>query len=291
MPTSTSASTSPASSSSSTVRHSDMDGALGDAHLCRPPRRLVRTSIFADSSSSRLAHTRSDQPTCAIHLAPVTSVIVLRASSPSMDGGRCFASSGSSGTVRGVPRRCIFTAADYVLDFVHAGHFDRIFDIVYDYVSARLARTWSSLSCSSSSSPSSSSAAASSGSSGLAPDHLGLPRRFVQHHLVAIVAVHFYHFVYSSNCRLHRHLLPRRSSAPATVVEAFSAGPSDNGVLVVHSPSHVRSWQHLCVPSSPMHSWVWQTRRLFRSMACLRRLRHRLSLRLPRRVAVFVSGV
>jgi hypothetical protein len=28
-----------------------------------------------------------------------------------------------------------------------------------------------------------------------------------------------------------------------------------------------------------------------RSMACLRRLRHRLSLRLPRRVAVFVSGV
>ena len=48
--TSTSASTSPASSSSSTVRHSDMDGALGDAHLCRPPRRLVRTSIFAGSS-------------------------------------------------------------------------------------------------------------------------------------------------------------------------------------------------------------------------------------------------
>ena len=49
--TSTSASASPASSSSSTVRHSDMDGALGDAHLCRPPRRLVRTSIFAGSSS------------------------------------------------------------------------------------------------------------------------------------------------------------------------------------------------------------------------------------------------
>ena len=49
--TSTSASTSPASSSSSTVRHSDMDGALADAHLCRPPRRLVRTSIFAGSSS------------------------------------------------------------------------------------------------------------------------------------------------------------------------------------------------------------------------------------------------
>ena len=174
-----------------------------------------------------------------------------------MEGGRCFASSGSSGTVRGVPRPCIFTAADYILDFVH---FDRIFHIVYDYVSARLARTWSSPSCSSSSSPSSSSAAASSGSSGLAPDRPGLPRRFVQHHLVAIVAVHFYPFVYSSNCGLHRHLLPRRSSAPATVVEAFSAGPSDNGVLVVHSPSHVRSWQHRCVPSSPMHSRVWQTR-------------------------------
>ena len=144
---------------------------------CRlpPSRRLHRLR----PSSSRLAHTRSDQPTCAIHLAPVTSVIVLRASSPSMEGGRCFASSGSSGTVHGVPHRCIFTAADYVLDFVHAGHFDCIFDIVYDYVSARLARTWSSPSCSSSSSPSSSSAAASSGSSGLVPDRPGLPRRFV----------------------------------------------------------------------------------------------------------------
>ena len=64
-----------------------------------------------------------------------------------MEGGRCFASSGSRGATRGLPRRCIFTAAGYVLDFVHAGHFDRIFDIVYDYVTARLARTWSSPSC------------------------------------------------------------------------------------------------------------------------------------------------
>ena len=78
---------------------------------------------------------------CVIHPAPVASVLVLRASSPSMEGCRCFASSGSHGATRGLPRRCIFTAADYVLDFVHASHFDRIFDIVYDYVSARLART------------------------------------------------------------------------------------------------------------------------------------------------------
>ena len=49
--TSTSASTSLASSSSSTVRHSDMDDALGDAHLCCTPYHLVRTSIFTGSSS------------------------------------------------------------------------------------------------------------------------------------------------------------------------------------------------------------------------------------------------
>ena len=221
----------------------------------------------------------------------MTSVIVLRASSPSMEGGRCFASSGSSGTVRGVPRRCIFTAADYVLDFVHAGHFDRIFDIVYDYVSARLARTWSSPSCSSSSSPSSSSAAASSGSSGLAPDRPGLPRRFVQHHLVAIVAVHFYPFVYSSNCGLHR----ASSSSP------FFCTYDRRGGLLCWSLRQRRLGGALSlarpVLATPVRAIVpdaftgLANPGMCRSMACLRRLRHRLSLRLPRRVAVFVSGV
>mgnify|MGYP006955637714 CR=1 FL=1 len=207
-----------------------------------------------------------------------------------MEGGRCFASSGSSGTVRGVPRRCIFTAADYVLDFVHAGHFDRIFDIVYDYVSARLARTWSSPSCSSSSSPSSSSAAASSGSSGLAPDRPGLPRRFVQHHLVAIVAVHFYPFVYSSNCGLHRHLLPRRSSAPATVVEAFSAGPSATASGCASSLARpvlatpVRAHRPRCVPEPGKLGHVSPDGLTASTSASL-------PLRLPRRVAIFVSGV
>jgi len=33
------------------MQHGDMDCALGDAHLHCPPRRFVRTSTFADSSS------------------------------------------------------------------------------------------------------------------------------------------------------------------------------------------------------------------------------------------------
>ena len=55
---------------------------------------------------------------CVIHPAPVTSVLVLRASSPSMEGCCCFASSGSRGATRGLLRRCILTAADYVHDLI-----------------------------------------------------------------------------------------------------------------------------------------------------------------------------
>ena len=65
---------------------------------------------------------------CVIHLAPVTSVLVLRASSPSMEGCRCFASSGSCGATRGLLRRCILTAVDHV------------HDLVVDYTSLRLLR-------------------------------------------------------------------------------------------------------------------------------------------------------
>ena len=75
------------------MRHGDMDGALGDAHLHCPPRRFVRTSTFAGSSSPSPIGTpsptsptvvsphatRSDQPMCVIHPAPVTSVLVKRA--------------------------------------------------------------------------------------------------------------------------------------------------------------------------------------------------------------------
>ena len=109
--TSTSASTSPASFSSTTVWHGKMDGALGDARLHRPPRRFYRTSTLAGSSSSSPIGTpsptsstvisphatRSDQPTCVIQPAPVTSVLVERAPLPSMEGCHCAASSGSSG--------------------------------------------------------------------------------------------------------------------------------------------------------------------------------------------------
>ena len=72
----------------SDVRHGDMDGALGDARLRPSLRRLVHTSYFAGSSSPSPIGTpsptsptvvsphatRSDQPMCVIHPAPVTSV-------------------------------------------------------------------------------------------------------------------------------------------------------------------------------------------------------------------------
>src|SRR6185312_8995587 len=98
------------------MRHGDMDGALGDAHLHCPPHRFVRTSTFAGSSSPSPIGTpsptsptvvsphatRSDQPMCVIHPAPVMSVLVLHASSLSMEGCRYFASSGSRGATRGL---------------------------------------------------------------------------------------------------------------------------------------------------------------------------------------------
>ena len=68
-------------------------------------RRLVRTSTFAGSSSPPLIGTpsptsptdisphatRSDQPRCVIHPAPVTSVLVERTPSPSTEGCRYVA--------------------------------------------------------------------------------------------------------------------------------------------------------------------------------------------------------
>jgi len=84
-------------------------------------RRLVRTSIFADLSSLPPIGTpsptlttvvsphatRSGQPTCVIHPAPVTSVLVERVPSPSMKGCRCIASSSSSSATRGLLRCCL----------------------------------------------------------------------------------------------------------------------------------------------------------------------------------------
>ena len=55
---------------------------------------------------------------CVIHPAPVMSVLILRTFSPSMEGCRCFAFSGNRGATRGLLRRCILTAADYVHDLI-----------------------------------------------------------------------------------------------------------------------------------------------------------------------------
>jgi hypothetical protein len=41
-------------------------------------------------STSHLPRPRSDQPTCVIHLGPVTSIVVLHTSSPSSEGCSCF---------------------------------------------------------------------------------------------------------------------------------------------------------------------------------------------------------
>jgi len=93
-------------SSSPTLRHGEMAGTLGALLRRRLHCRLVRTSTFAGLSSPPPIGTpsptspiivsphatRSDQPTCVIHLAPVTSVLVLHATSPSMEGCRCIAS-------------------------------------------------------------------------------------------------------------------------------------------------------------------------------------------------------
>jgi hypothetical protein len=107
-------------------------------------------------------------------------------------------------------------------------------------------RAWSSSSCSSSSPSPSSSVVA------------GSPLQFVQLHLVASVAVSFYPFVYSDNSRLHRQLLP-----PLLYVCECPGGllcwSRRRQHLVMHPPSHVRYWQHRCVPSYPRHFRAWQT--------------------------------
>ena len=79
---------------------------------------FVRMWIFTDSSSPpqtssslpHLAHTRSDQPMCMTHPAPVASVLIMRVSSLSMEGCCCILSSGSSGATRGLLRCYMLTA-------------------------------------------------------------------------------------------------------------------------------------------------------------------------------------
>ena len=143
--------------------------------------RLVRTSTFAGLSSPPPIGTpsptsptdvsphatRSDQPTCVIHPAPVMFVLVERAPSPSTEGCRCVASLGSSGIPPSLLRRCFLTATDHV------------HDLVVDYASLCALRVWSSSSCSSSLSSPSSITSASPGSSSLALENPGSPHHFV----------------------------------------------------------------------------------------------------------------
>jgi len=175
-------------------------------------------------SLPRLAHTRSDQPTCVIHPAPMTSVLVVRVYSPSMEGCCYVASSDRSGTTRGLVRRCIFTAPDHVHDLVvnfasmrpTRMVFIKLFElfVVSFKHRRRVIRNIQPYT------------RQSSFTSSL---RLAQPHRQHRCRLPA-------YFVYSSNSRIRQHLLPRRSSAPATTVEAFSAGPSEDNVWLCTLP-------------------------------------------------------
>ena len=68
-----------------------------------------------------------------------------------------------------------------------------------------------------------------------------------RHHLVPT------YFIYSDNHVLR--LLPR-CSARRTIVETFSAGPSNADAWLGPSTLYVRYWQHRCVRSSLMRCWV-----------------------------------
>jgi hypothetical protein len=85
---------------------------------------------------------------------------------------------------------CIFIAVDFVYDYISAHLVCTVFIRLFGFFAFffELRRP-----------------VASSGSSGHALDHPGSSLRFVQHHLVASVAILFYRFV--SNRGLHRHLL------------------------------------------------------------------------------------
>jgi len=92
----------------------------------------------------------------------------------------------------------------------------------------------------------------------------------------------------SNNWR--RHLLPRRSSAPATAMEAFSAGPPGDGDWLCILPCTSAIGNTGACPSSPTHSRAWQT------WACVAdgltaSTSASAPLRLPRHVAIFISGV
>jgi len=227
-----------------------MDGALGDAHPHCPPRRFVRTSTFAGSSSPSPIGTpsptsptvvsphatRSEQPMCVIHPAPVTSVLVLRASSPSMEGCRCFASSGSRGATRGLLRRCILTAADYVHDLIvdlSLRVSRMVFVKLYGFFAISFEHRRRAIRI----------IRPCAGKSGF-PSSLRLAQPRRQHrHLVPD------YFVYSSNSR-RWHLLPRLLLRLRPPWRPSLLVPRRRR-LVVHPPLHLRYWQHRCVPIVP----------------------------------------
>ena len=153
-----------------------MDGALGDAHLHRPPRRFVRTSTLTSLSLSSPIGTpsptlstvvsphatRSHQLMCVIHTAPETSILVERALHQAWRAVAASPLQAAVASPRGLLRHCFLTAADHVPDLIVDS-------------SLRVSRT----SYMSSSPSLSSTAAAPSGSFGLVLESLGSPPCFV----------------------------------------------------------------------------------------------------------------
>jgi hypothetical protein len=113
------------------------------------------------------------------------------------------------------------------------------------------------------------SAAASSGS--LAMCQIVRVHLFASSSTTSSLAVSFFLFVYSDNCGLHQHLLPRHF-AHATIMEAFSVGASPSTVFPLWLRGDVRVYLVVvdirivdyispgCLASQVLYSHIYRSR-------------------------------
>ena len=124
---------------------------------------------------------------------------------------------------RGLFRRCFLTAADHVHDFIVDSSLRvsrMVFVKLYEFFAVSFEHCRRAIRI----------IRPCAGKSGF-PSSLRLAQPHRQHRCRLPD-----YFVYSSNSRIRQHLLPRRSSTPATTVEAFSAGPSEDNVWLCTLP-------------------------------------------------------
>ena len=205
------------------------------------------------------------------------SVLVLRASSPNMAGYRCFASSGSCGATRGLLRRCILTAADHVhdlvVDYTSLRLLRMVFVKLFEFFAVSFERRRRVIRV----------IRPCAGKSGF-PSSLRLAQpRHQRRHLV-----HDY-FVYSSNSR-RWHLLPRlllrlRSPwRPSLLVPPATASGCASSLARPVLATPVRAHRPRCVPEPGKLGHVSPDGLTASTSASP-------SLRLPRRIFIFVFGV